>query len=144
MSDLESEAKLTLLNEDLHERLEARHRAISNWKRLKIVIVILKMCNGRFDEAVMSLEKDEVEKKTPTFDDWFTKFVISPFSTRLIIWNLFMTLVYLLSIFQDTLTLGFHLDPLLDPWVSISQSALSALMIIDIVVKFFVAFPQTQ
>jgi len=49
VSDIEAEASLTQLNEDLHERLEARRRAISNWKRLKIVIVILKMCNGRMD-----------------------------------------------------------------------------------------------
>ena len=68
--------------------------------------------------------------------------MISPFSTRLIIWNLFMTLVYLVSIFQDTLTIGFHLDPLLIPWICTTQSMLSVLMLIDIFVKFFVAFPQ--
>jgi hypothetical protein len=49
ISDIEAEANLTQLNDDLHERLEIRSRAISNWKRLKIVIVILKMCNGRMD-----------------------------------------------------------------------------------------------
>ena len=48
-SGYEAEQMMTALSEDLYERLEARRRAISNWKRLKIVIVILKMCNGKID-----------------------------------------------------------------------------------------------
>ena len=50
LSDVETEAYFTQLEEELYERLESRKRAIANWKRLKIVIVILKMCNGRLEE----------------------------------------------------------------------------------------------
>ena len=58
--DIEAEAALGLFNEDLYERLDARRRAISNWKRLKIVIVILKMCNGHFHEQ--SIVKTDIEE----------------------------------------------------------------------------------
>ena len=51
VSDLEAVEVITRFNEDLNERLSARSRAISNWKRLKIVIVILKMTGGRVDES---------------------------------------------------------------------------------------------
>ena len=57
LSDIEAEAYFTQFSEDLYERLEARRRAVSNWKRLKIVIVILKMCNGRLEEK--KVEKEE-------------------------------------------------------------------------------------
>ena len=57
---METEAYFTQLEEELYERLESRKRAIANWKRLKIVIVILKMCNGRLEEKVELEENNEV------------------------------------------------------------------------------------
>ena len=57
LNEIETESYLTQLEEDIFDRLEARRRAISNWKRLKIVIVILKMCNGRLEEKEMQKEK---------------------------------------------------------------------------------------
>ena len=59
LSDVETEAYFTQLEEELYERLESRQRAIANWKRLKIVIVILKMCNGRLEEKVELEENSE-------------------------------------------------------------------------------------
>ena len=50
-SDTEAVELVNQINEDLYEKLEARRKAISNWKRLKIVIVILKMSGGRVDES---------------------------------------------------------------------------------------------
>lgn len=100
--------EITRINEDLNERLMARSRAISNWKRLKIVIVILKMSGGRVDESAKQEQTLAVHKK-PSCDDWFSKFVITPFSRYLIIWNIITTLVYLIAIFMDTLIIGFHL-----------------------------------
>lgn len=63
--------------EDLHERLETRKRAIENWKRLKIVMAILRMCNENFD-GTKKIKKDQIEVEKPTFDDRFAKFVINP------------------------------------------------------------------
>ena len=119
-TDIESEKFLENMNEDLYERLEARRRAISNWKRLKIVIVILKMCNGRIDEGATTpaIEQEKPEVKQQTFDDWFSSFVIKPNHNYILAWNLFATLVYLVSIFLDSLIIGFHLHPLKVPGVT--------------------------
>ena len=51
LTDLECVEEINRFNEDLYERLEARKRAIGKWKRLKIVIVILKMTGGRIDDS---------------------------------------------------------------------------------------------
>ena len=50
-----------------------------------------------------------------------------------------MTLFYLVAIFQDSLTIAFHLHLLKEPKFCRSQTALSFLMLIDIVLKFFTA-----
>ena len=139
LSDIEAVETLQQLNEDLYDRLEARRRAISNWKRLKIVIVILKMTGGRIDESVVTKKKELPVVKQHTCDEWFSKYVISPFSKRLIAWNIFMTFLYLLAIIMDTLIIGFHLRVLKIPEINVWQSIFSFIMIIDIFLKFFVA-----
>lgn len=75
-----------------------------------------------------------------TFDDIFAKFVISPYSKFMLTWNLLTTVVYLFSIFVDTLVIGFHLKPLLNPHIQFWSSIFSIVMVIDVGLKFCVAF----
>jgi hypothetical protein len=70
--------------------------------------------------------------------------VINPYSKYILVWNLTMTVVYLISIFMDTLILGFHLTPLLDPRVNLWSTFFGFLMVVDIILKFFVAFRASQ
>ena len=51
-----------------------------------------------------------------------------------------MAIVYLISIFADTLILAFHLWPLTDPLICTFNSILSGIMIFDIILKFFQAY----
>ena len=143
-SDTEAVELVNQINEDLYEKLEARRKAISNWKRLKIVIVILKMSGGRVDESGQDDKEDKEEPRMQTCDEWFSKFVIMPFSRYIIGWNIFMTMVYLFSIIQDTLIMGFHLRLLLIPEMNMWQMVFSLVMIIDIILRFFVAIRQSQ
>ena len=66
--------------------------------------------------------------------------MIKPTSIYILTWNLFATLVYLVSIFMDSLIIGFHLHPLLVPSITTANSILSAVMVFDIILKFFVAY----
>jgi len=70
--------------------------------------------------------------------------VINPYSKYITVWNMIMTAVYLVSLFMDTLILAFHLYPLLNPSVSNWNTILGTLMLIDITLKFFIAFRATQ
>ena len=55
-----------------------------------------------------------------------------------------MTAFYLTAIIMDTLIMGFHLQLLLIPEINIVQSIFSAIMIIDIILKFFIAIRHSQ
>ena len=66
--------------------------------------------------------------------------MLDPHSRYILAWNLITTLVYATSIFIDTIVIGFHLKPLLTPALQITTSIFSAIMIIDVGLKFFVAF----
>ena len=107
------------------------------------MIVILKMCNGRMD-TVNTQEKSAVIERKQNFDDWFSRFVINPYSKYLLIWNMLMAVIYLVSIFMDTLIIGFHLHPLLDPSICNWNTSLSFLMLFDVFLKFFISYPATS
>lgn len=145
MSEIEEEAALQQINNELFERLERYNRAIANWKKLQIVIVVLRLCHGRVDNNRKTKKKTYKElAPKPSWDDWFVKFVIKPTSRYMIVWNAFMTLVYIASIFTDSLLIAFHLTPLLEPDISNWSTISSVLMLLDIIIKFFVAFKANQ
>ena len=50
--------QVTKFNEQLYENLEASKRAIANWKKLRILIVMLKICGGHFDQALNKHTKE--------------------------------------------------------------------------------------
>ena len=83
-------------------------------------------------------------EKTQTFDERFAKFVINPYSKYLIGWQLTMTLVYLVAIILDSFIMSFHLQPLKEPDINFWQTLFSFLMVIDIFLKFFIAFISTK
>ena len=137
LSDIEAEAALSQNNEELFERLDAYDRAIANWKKLQIVIVILRLCHGRIDNNQQTEIKYKEEVRKTSWDDWFAKFVLDPTTRYIMLWNALMTIVYLVSIFFDFFIVGFHLRPLLKPGVTNCSTMLSAMMLIDVVLKFF-------
>ena len=50
LNDYLAVKKMEVFNERLHDTLELRRRAINNWKRLKVVLAILKICGGRMEK----------------------------------------------------------------------------------------------
>ena len=84
------------------------------------------------------------EEKQSKCDNCFAKFVVTPYDRYLIVWNIVMTLLYLVAIIIDSLVIGFHLELLLVPKINICQSIFSAVMILDIVLKFSVAIRNSQ
>ena len=102
------------------------------------------MTGGRVDESEKKNQHIEEEKKVQTCDDWFAKFVTTPNSRYIIVWNIVMTVFYLTAIIMDTLIMGFHLQLLVIPEINIMQSGFSAVMLIDIILKFFIAIRNSQ
>ena len=64
--------------------------------------------------------------------------MFKPTSNYVIVWNLFATIFYLISIILDSLIIGFHLTPLLTPKITTMNTIISFLMLTDIILKFFI------
>ena len=55
-----------------------------------------------------------------------------------------MAPIYLFSIYIDTFVIAFRLEPLTDPFMCNLGTVLSIIMLIDSILKFFLAFKANQ
>ena len=102
----------------MHIKLEERRRAIANWRRLKVLLTILKLCGNRFEiedaTPTIIIEKDEIKQ---SWDERMAKFIYLPTDRTKIGWDLFVSLVYFSSIFGDLFFTVMGLFPLVVPFL---------------------------
>lgn len=90
-----------------------RARAIANWKRLRIVMVLLKVCGGNvLTESVNTKHYEEQNKAPLTLGEAIAPYIINPMNRYKVLWDLSLGHVYLLSFLMDPYTLAFHFEPL--------------------------------
>ena len=106
------------------------------------------MSSGRIykdkNEKFEILQEKEDPSLNDRFNNYLSKYIISPYSKYLLFYQIIMTVIYLVALTIDTLILAFKLRLLLTPNISTLQSIFSFIMIIDIMVKFFIAYRANQ
>ena len=131
--------KLEFFNEGLYHKLEVRRKAIANWRRLKVVLVVLKICGNRMDHS-QTIIRAEQKKQKFSFDEWMGKYIILPNDRSKKTWNIFISNIYLISFFLDTFDNCFLLYPLLNPISMRISTFFSFFMIVDIILTFMTAY----
>ena len=97
--------------DEMREALDMRARAIGNWKRLKIVIAILRLANGKM--APGQDEKPEVfNEEESNLDEKLAKYIILPNARLNVIWNMCFNIIYIYSVLSDTFMLATNLTVL--------------------------------
>ena len=126
-----------LNNEKLFNKIETRARAIGNWKRLKILIVILRMCNGNFSEEPKPVA--QIEELPESFNEKMAKYIVSPSNKYKVMLDVVCTLFLLLGFIVDTYIISFGLKPLGDSTMYYSHIVISAMYLLDIPINFVTA-----
>ena len=85
----------------MHRKLAQRRRAISNWRRLKVVLAILAICGNRFEITEPLKIEFEKEKKDKTFDGKMKKFVSLPTNKVKMAWDVYICIVIINALFDD-------------------------------------------
>lgn len=107
------------------------------------------MSNGKVYKEKNQIEdtdlwKNDILSCQEKFDEYFSKFVMMPHSKYLLLWQIFIAIVYIVSIGLDSLIIAFRLTILLENPVNNFQMIFSAIMIVDIILQFFVAYRANQ
>lgn len=98
----------------MYDKLTAKKRAINNWQRLRIVLLLLQVCGGRTTEAKKQVQMGSKVKKKPT--ERIAKYIIDPKDKWKIIWDIIVGIFYLITLVTDPVVLSFHFKHLQYLW----------------------------
>ena len=124
-------------------------RAIGNWKKLRILLILLKVCNGSPKDRVKKLNSRlfvEDEKKGSSCSEWVALYTIDPTNFFKMTWDLCIGLVYLICYFLDPFVLAFKYTPLFIETNRINQlqRALTFILFFNMAIVPFSAIKKKQ
>ena len=145
--------KLHIFSEKLYKEMELRKKAIANWKKLRIILAVLRMCkaNTLTEErsklsysSMRKLEQLEKEKNQFSCNKTLEPFLFDPKGLTILIYNILFLLVYFFSAFQDIFTFAFHGGALLLREYFILDLACSGFFCLSVLLLLFVPFEKEQ
>jgi hypothetical protein len=124
-----------------------RKRAIANWNRLKIILVIMKLVKASsLTEDRTALKKrikekdNDDDKEVMTCDKRMMPFIFTPVSITSNIFNLCFGVIIALSITQDLVIVAFRGALLYYRSQFIAESIFTCLLCVNVIVQFFMGF----
>lgn len=130
-------------HQQFYDNLDVSKRAIANWKKLRILIVLLKICGNKFHHGTnrfdFSKEDFEEEKKSRWKDCrvFIAPYLIHPKNKYKVIWDAFIGFVYLTCFFADPYNAAFSYRNLEERSASQFNFALTFILIVDIILVPF-------
>lgn len=128
--------KLEDYNKKLFDSCEVQKRAVKNWQRLRIVLLLLQVCGGRTIEHTVEAYKEEPKKKK-TCKERLAKYIINPLNTYKTMWDSAVGLLFLSAFVLDPLIYAFHMVHLENEHMNTYMTAISIIFIIDIILVPF-------
>ena len=113
-----------------------RTRAIKNWKRLRVVLVMLRLAGGKatnIDNPIKS--NDEEDKKKSSCVENFAYYIIDPMNPYRISFEIMMGFVYLLVFVIDPYILAARFHPLESPFMRVASIVCTIFIIIEIFLR---------
>ena len=97
---------------NLFDNLEVRKRAIGNWKRLRVLLVMMKLSGGKVRGSEKSPDDFKIDKVKTTCREWFANIVIHPMSRTRIAFEMFMGYIYFTCYLLDPYIISLRFKPL--------------------------------
>ena len=140
--DLLFSQKLEVYEEQLYDDLEVRARAISNWKKLRILIVLFQLTGMRHSESArLANTHEEVEKKSSfSCKSLIAPLIIDPNNRYKILWDNFLGIVFLVSFVFDPINFAFNFEPLYNEGRNRLDLVITALFLFDMLLDLITAF----
>ena len=133
--------KYDAFSSKLFDKLTAKERAIKNWQRLRIVLLLLQVCGGKTtDEKNTDVEFDQEKKKSCT--ERFAYSIIDPMNKYKIMWDMFVGTLYGATFIIDPAVFALHFKPLWSPSLSNFTMFQTFVFIFDMILIPFTALPR--
>lgn len=131
---------MNTFNTLLYDDLDARSRAIANWKRLRLMIMLMRLGDDtenkkRRHKTFLKLmgEDPDDDEKTPSCAERFAPYILNPKSWYIVTWEILLGVVYLICYIIDPVVFAFNFEPLYDSGLNRFQRILTTLLMIDLI-----------
>ena len=118
--DLRFVRKMDAYNSRLYDSLEERKRAVKNWQRLRILLVLLSLTGGikkrhtiRKSTTHLKFEVEDSKQNKGCLAS-FAPYIINPQSLLKVVWDLIMNSLYFICYLFDPLIFATRYEPLLE------------------------------
>lgn len=130
--------KLELFNDRLYDDIDFRTRAMKNWQKLRILIVLFQICGkNSLDSTKKKEQYEEEEKEKVTCTMYLAHKIIDPANKYKVMWDLSIGIVYLVSFVIDPVVFAFKFEPLQTDSLRIFSDLVTIVFIIDILLVPF-------
>ena len=105
--------RLELFQTKFYDNLETSKRAIANWKKIRTLIVMLKLCGGNINrqDYLKASQKTDKDKKI-SFREYLARKTMSPTNKYKVTWDLGIGFVYLFCYVIDPFIIAFKYEPI--------------------------------
>ena len=97
----------------LFDDLEVRRRALSNWKKMRLLIVLFQLTGMRHSDSERNKgKKVKKERNKVSCREFIAPYILDPTNRYKMLWDNFIGIVFLLSFVFDPINFAFNFEPL--------------------------------
>lgn len=126
--------RLERFHENFYDNLETSKRAIQNWKKMRILLLLVKMFGGKKSQTQKRLAieaEDESKLKSGGLRGYLAKKSISPTNMYKVTWDLAIGFVYLTCFLVDPVVCAFKLEPIHNVQINQLQRVLTFILVFN-------------
>lgn len=110
--DIKFVSNLDQFEKKLHMNLENRKNAVKNWKKLRLLIVLLIICGKSYDCDKLEDDRNlEDEVKKPRLVERIAPYIIHPKRPKKLLFDLIIGIFFLISYLVDPFIFAFYYEP---------------------------------
>ena len=110
--DIKFVSNLDQFEKKLHNNLKDREKAVKNWKRLRLLIVLLIICGKSYDCDKLEDDRNlEDEVKKPSLVERIAPYIIHPKRPKKLLFDLIIGIFFLISYLVDPFIFAFYYEP---------------------------------
>lgn len=135
--------KLEAFENRLPDDLALRERAIKNWKKLRLLVVLLMVCGKNADKSgteITRIYEEEPEKFS--LKEKIAPYIINPRNKYKILWDSMMGFLYWMTFFLDPYIFAFLFVPLENRNINFFQKSLTFVIFLDMILEIFTGIPR--
>ena len=135
--------KLEVFQNSLYKDIEVRKRAIANWKKLRMILVLVTVWGQKKKKRPVLANDSQyinlLEKDKKSCSEIIAPYIIDPLNRYKLAWDIIMGGFYFISYIIDPYIIADHFESLEDQKLNRLSFVITCVIVLDMILKIFTA-----